>query len=146
VDEDNHEGSAADDLDDLVNDIVQSIEAGRDMRDAIHSVLKGALGEVERHETRRGEVEGTFRQFLLDVCSAAGMWKDVVTGEDILARLRELREREKALIDFVHSLPRSFAKYVPLPEEELERFEKIKFWAYPLDRSAESASVKESRE
>lgn len=126
------EQSAAEDLDDLVNEVVQSIEAGADMRDVIHKVLAGALGEVERHEKRRTEVEGTFRQFLLDVCSAAGMWKDVVTGEDVIARLRELREREKTLIDLAHRF-----------DAELGA---VRLWSYPLVRNAESASVKEPHE
>ncbi len=123
------EGSTAEDLDDLVDDVVRRIEAGADMRDVVYKMLQGALGEVERHETRRSEVEGTFRQFLLDVCSAAGMWKDVVTGEDILARLRELRERERMLIDLAHRFG-----------TELET---VRLWSYPLVRNAESASVKE---
>ena len=124
---DQPETTVEQDLDELVDDMVRQLdfarENGGDARDVVHRVLKGALDEIATHDARRMEVESVLSEFLLGVANAAVLWKERVTGTELLTRIRELREREVALIDLVHRL-----------DDGSEAFAEVRLWAYPLSK------------
>jgi hypothetical protein len=85
-------------------------------------------GELQARLTRTEQALG---EFSLAVAAAARLYTRV-TGEQVVARIAELAEREEILIELCHLVTEALQKNPPLIQEALEALETVRLWSFPL--------------
>jgi predicted MarR family transcription regulator len=85
-------------------------------------------------EERRIRVEEALSWLSLEMAKAAGC-QGAVTGEQLIARVSDLREREQILIDLCHTVDQALQRDPPMVQASLEALETVRLWWYPVPPS-----------